>query len=278
MGCYLYELLTGDKPFSSQFEQSALYSILNDEPDYSKFSKVAKKSYLKEIVSKCLKKKKEDRYDSISQFIESLEEKSSSKKNIALKYYHRKLTAIIISIIIFVLVGTFIYPIILKYLSTTSSSDKIRIAILPFNNSLDKEETKDLPIIIQSMLVSELSRIRQIGIIDPNSLNGFLLGSFDGLFEQSKINQNYKVLKELDASFIIDGAIIEEEDRHEIRVNIIEPKSTEIKFTYSNIYDSDSSFFKCIKEISNQIINYFYVESLLSGREEDLEPWVVSGF
>lgn len=66
-GVLLYELLTTKKPFNSKYQESALYSILHDEPDLSEISVGPELSYVKKLVQKCLKKNKEERFQSFSE-------------------------------------------------------------------------------------------------------------------------------------------------------------------------------------------------------------------
>ncbi len=73
-GVVLYELLTGHQPFSSSsYEQAIIYSILNEPPTpittYSENCSAA----LEKIVIKCLEKKREDRYQTISEVLNDLE-------------------------------------------------------------------------------------------------------------------------------------------------------------------------------------------------------------
>ena len=71
LGIVMYEMLTGELPFDSNFDQSIIYSILNKELDIEKL-----KTQLPEgfsfIIFKCLNKDKNKRYQQIEELIPEL--------------------------------------------------------------------------------------------------------------------------------------------------------------------------------------------------------------
>ena len=81
LGCVLYEMLSGRRPFASERDQSVVYSILNEEPQpVSKLRKDIPVG-LEQIVQKCLQKGPRERYQDAAALIEALDsfEKSSQK-------------------------------------------------------------------------------------------------------------------------------------------------------------------------------------------------------
>jgi serine/threonine-protein kinase len=88
-GVVLYEMLTGIVPFEEEYLQAMFYSILNEEPkpisDFSDQIPVA----LEKIVNKCLQKKADSRYQSMSEVLTDLKELKqdldSDKKRVKIK-------------------------------------------------------------------------------------------------------------------------------------------------------------------------------------------------
>ncbi|MBN1221656.1 MAG: protein kinase, partial [Candidatus Aminicenantes bacterium] len=73
LGCVLYEMLTGKRPFASRQDQAALYAIMNEEPEpLSKFLSDMDPE-LEEIVNKCLKKDLDTRYQQASDLLLDLQ-------------------------------------------------------------------------------------------------------------------------------------------------------------------------------------------------------------
>ncbi len=72
-GVVLYELFSGQLPFSGEFELSVLYSIINEDPKPLCELKPSLPQELEAIVGKALEKKKEDRYQSMDALNRDLE-------------------------------------------------------------------------------------------------------------------------------------------------------------------------------------------------------------
>jgi tetratricopeptide (TPR) repeat protein len=76
----MFEMLTGKLPFDSNYDQSIIYSILNEEINHEKL-KTQVPENISSIVLKCLKKDKNERYQQVEELMSELREikKESSK-------------------------------------------------------------------------------------------------------------------------------------------------------------------------------------------------------
>ena len=72
LGVVLYEMLTGERPFSADRELTAIYEILNEEPAPIG-SKAAIPAQVEQVVYKLLQKKPEDRYATADDLAEALQ-------------------------------------------------------------------------------------------------------------------------------------------------------------------------------------------------------------
>ncbi len=72
-GVVLYELFTGELPFSSEFELSVLYAIMNENPKSLRNINPELPEGLEEIVEKALQKDKENRYQKMDELVVDLE-------------------------------------------------------------------------------------------------------------------------------------------------------------------------------------------------------------
>ncbi len=77
LGILIYEMISGKLPFIGEYEQSVVYSILNEEP--AKINSLNAPGQLKEIVKKCLKKSKNERFISVEEILSDLK---SIRKNL----------------------------------------------------------------------------------------------------------------------------------------------------------------------------------------------------
>ncbi len=67
LGCVLYEMVVGVRPFRGEYDQAVLYSILNEEPEPMTSLRTGVPIESESIVGKCLTKEKEDRYGAIAE-------------------------------------------------------------------------------------------------------------------------------------------------------------------------------------------------------------------
>jgi len=72
LGCILYEMLSGQKPFKSAPDQAAIYAILNEAPRPLTSLKKEMPLELVQTVNKCLEKDPDKRYQKASEFIDDL--------------------------------------------------------------------------------------------------------------------------------------------------------------------------------------------------------------
>ncbi|MFA6954662.1 MAG: protein kinase [Thermoanaerobaculia bacterium] len=74
LGVVTYELLTGQRPFRGEYEQAAIYSILNQDPPSLTSSRPDAPTALDAIVGKMLRRNPKERYQSVDDVIADLSE------------------------------------------------------------------------------------------------------------------------------------------------------------------------------------------------------------
>jgi len=80
LGVVLYEMLSGELPFKGDREASVLYSVVHEEPKSLKSLRREVPAELQAIVSRALKKKKEARYQSVTEMLKDLKSFRESQK------------------------------------------------------------------------------------------------------------------------------------------------------------------------------------------------------
>jgi serine/threonine protein kinase/Tfp pilus assembly protein PilF len=83
LGVVLHEMLTGELPFKSEYEQAALYGILNEDPTSVTALRSEVPEELGQIVSKALAKSPDDRYGSAEDIIADLSRVGEKKESAA---------------------------------------------------------------------------------------------------------------------------------------------------------------------------------------------------
>ncbi|UCE21405.1 MAG: serine/threonine protein kinase, partial [Candidatus Aminicenantes bacterium] len=72
LGCVLYEMLSGHRPFTSEQDQATIYSILNESPQPLTSLKKELPQELERTVNKCLEKDPDKRYQKAKEIIDDL--------------------------------------------------------------------------------------------------------------------------------------------------------------------------------------------------------------
>jgi serine/threonine protein kinase/tetratricopeptide (TPR) repeat protein len=129
-GVVLYEMLTGRLPFTGDYEQQIIYSILNDDPEPT----VRLTPEIVQILQKTLAKNPNQRFQSIGEMVNALqtiESKNSVKTKIIKKSaklaYWIAATVLVLFIIVFYLFKPFSKAVAVQ--------DKVKtIAVLPFTD------------------------------------------------------------------------------------------------------------------------------------------------
>jgi serine/threonine protein kinase/TolB-like protein/Flp pilus assembly protein TadD len=101
LGVVMYEMLTGKLPFSGEYDQAIIYSILNDEPKHIKDLRSDVPKELEDIVLKAMAKNLDERYQSVDElqkeminFMDSQRNSGKTTRELESSERHRKLSAI----------------------------------------------------------------------------------------------------------------------------------------------------------------------------------------
>ena len=72
LGVVLYEMATGQAPFQGHYQQAILYSILNEQPEPITAIRAGVPTALERIADKCLAKRADERYQTVSDLLADL--------------------------------------------------------------------------------------------------------------------------------------------------------------------------------------------------------------
>jgi non-specific serine/threonine protein kinase len=76
LGVMLYEMVTGEVPFRADYDQAVFYLIINKDPEPMEKNRADCQEYITNIAVKCLKKNRDDRFQSVREIINAFEEGS----------------------------------------------------------------------------------------------------------------------------------------------------------------------------------------------------------
>ncbi len=174
LGIVMFEMLAGKLPFSADYDQAVIYSIINEEPHWDIFKETDCPEYLVDIIAKCLNKDRSLRYQSVSEILEELNsgKNRSKKKNVVFKLKpagrklnKRKLISSIAGVVaVIILIVFFFYPgkeLFFPPPSPNQISAEKHLVIIPFSNIGGNQKSKAFCIGLTETLTSELTQLQQ---------------------------------------------------------------------------------------------------------------------
>ena len=259
LGVLIYEMVTGQRPFKSEYESALVYSILNEDPEPVTAMRSGVPMELERIISKCLEKEPENRYQRaddllvdlrrvLNELSESTTKPASAQKvtlNTSVKsesFFARipstkNLVASTVAVLI-IIAGIFYF--------TSNRSDVFdltrSIAVLPLENlSLDPDDAFFAAGIHEDIII-QLSQIGSMQVIARSSVMNYQPG-------QRNI-QN--ISSDLGVQSILEGSVRRVADR--VRVSVTLTDALTNRTLWANTFDRDlTDIFTIQSEIALEI-------------------------
>jgi serine/threonine protein kinase len=218
-GIVLYELLVGQVPFSGEYEQALLYSVIND--DYTPVSEYRDDipEELQNIIIKSLQKKPENRFNSMDEILVMLKKLGSasaaSKEKTAVTASKQKRAVLFgpkcTAAILVILAILFFFPLQGDNMFSRS------IAVLPFENMNQDKESEYFSNGITEDFITQLSKIGNLRIISRTSSMRY-----------RKSDKSLREIgNELNVAYILEGSVHRSDQRIRIVDQLIDSQSDE---------------------------------------------------
>jgi len=255
-GVVLYEMITGQLPFKGEHEAAIIYSIVNETPEPLARYKANVPEGLQRIVDKALKKDRSIRYQSAAEVIADLKGLQKETTAVAPKPRKKLLSFIIPASIVFVVALFFL---ILKPFEVKIDQEKKAIAqenslaIMYFENMIDKEDTERLGEIVTNLLITGLSESQYVRVVSSQRLYDILklLGK-----EGAKVidkNVASEVANKANAKWMVLGSILEVEPRMVITTQLVDVKSGQVKASQRIMGEAKEDVFSLVDTLAARI-------------------------
>ena len=233
LGVVLFEMLTGQLPFTGDYEQAIVYSIINDEPTYPLNIKSELSVELNKILNKALTKHPQHRYQNIDELKSELDKLNLSNKST----YDTKETdqdkskrikksvKIGLAIFIFIIVVGIGYIILNRSQETTKVIDSL--AVLPLDNLSGNPDQEYFSDGMTEALITELSRIKALKVISRTSVMRF----------KNTKEPLPEIAKQLNVEAVIEGSVLKAGDKVRITAQLID--ATSDKHLWAESYERD---------------------------------------
>jgi len=253
-GVVFYELLTGELPFNSIYEQAAMYSIVNEDPRPITELQEDIPAVVESIVSRCLNKEIEERsntFDEIALDLKGLLEDDPSRSEfkprtmtfkfpVSIPDSKKRLLTWSGTILIILLVLIFSSDTIRDLLSLDSAVDEHHLLVLPFTNIGNEAGQQKFCDGLVEILTSKLSQLEQyhgsLWVVPASEVRKHKITS------SSEANQRYGV------NLAVTGSLQQFEDSYRITLNLVDAKK--LRLVNSSIVDVEKSNLSFLQDIT----------------------------
>ena len=262
LGVVLYEMVTGNAPFTGGTPKEVMSSILEREPPPLTRYVAHAPAELQQIISKTLRKDRKERYRSAHELLEalkSLRHKLEVEADLARatlvpfwQRWRRSPTALVLVLLVASLALAFPFY-WHRNLATSLPPDK-SIAVLPLENLSDEKENAFLADGIQDELLSDLSKVADLKVISRTSVMQY----------KSGIKRNLKeIAQQLGVSNVVEGSVGRVGNRVRVSVQLIDAHTD--THLWAEHYDRDvGDVFAIESEIAQQIADQLHTKISLA--------------
>jgi serine/threonine protein kinase/predicted Zn-dependent protease len=256
LGVVMYEMLSGKLPFEGDYEQAMIYSIINEEPLSVSVLNEDVPTELEEIVSKCLAKNPQDRYQTIDELL--VDFKGFSKdldisfdeslpklmKHVWRKKLVRRLLMTVAAIVILVTLFTFFWPKI---------SEPKSILILSFENLTGDADKDILNRSVPSLLSTALEQSGRFKIITDERLRDLFrqLGKENNDYIDSETG--FELARMAGASGLLTGTIAKMGERFALDVKVLDVQTKELLQAAQSQGSDENSIIKQIADLARDL-------------------------
>jgi serine/threonine protein kinase len=259
LGVVLYEMVTGHVPFTADTPKEVMSSILEKEPP--PLRRHVAHAELQQIISKTLRKDREERYHSAHELLEALKslrhklevEAELRRSTAAPAWLHWIRSPITVVPLLLVAALALALPFYWHRNRTTSSPPEKSIAVLPF---LDLSETKDQEYFCDGMseeIINALAKVEALRVVSRTS-------SFSFKGEKTDVNE---IGKKLNVENVLEGSLRREGNRVRVNAELINTRNG--FHLWTETYDRElAGVFVLQDEITRSIVDALKIKLAVS--------------
>jgi len=253
LGVVLYEMVTGNAPFTGDTPKEVMSSILEKEPPPLTRYIAHAPTELQQVVSKTLRKDRSQRYHSAPELLQALKglrhklefHAELERSTAAPSWLHRKRALATLLLVLLAAALALALPFYWhRNLPTSPSPDK-SIAVLPFENLSKDEENAFFAAGMQDEILTNLAKVADLKVISRTSVMKY----------KSDLERNLpEIAKTLGVSHVVEGSVQRAGERVRVRAQLIDARSD--AHLWAEHYDRDvADVFGIQSEIAQQIVN-----------------------
>jgi len=265
-GVILYEMITGQLPFKGEHEPAVIYSIMNETPEPLARYKANVPEGLQRIVDKALAKDKEERYQHADELLADLrrEKKSLEYAKVAkippeavVPKPKRKIFPLIVpASIVFIIVLLFLILRPFKFEMVPEKeaiAKENTLAIMYFENMVDREDEERLGEIVTNLLITDLSESEYMRVVSSQRLYDILkLLGREGVKVVDKSVAS-EVATKAGAKWMLLGNILQVEPRTVITTQLVDVESGQVQASQRIAGEMKEDVFSLVDKLTVEI-------------------------
>jgi eukaryotic-like serine/threonine-protein kinase len=249
LGVVLYEMVTGDAPFTGDTPGKVMTSILEKEPPLLTGHVAHAPAELQQIISKTLRKDREERYrahellEALKRLRHNLEVRAELQRSSAARSWLHRRPALAVLLLLLLVGLALAFPFYWhRNLPTSSSPDK-SIAVLPFENLNKDDENAFFAGGVQDEILTNLAKVADLKVISRTSVMKY----------KSDLERNLReIAKALGVSHVVEGSVQRAGGRVRVSAQLIDARND--AHLWAERYDRDvADVFAIQSEIAQQI-------------------------
>src|SRR6266516_3530788 len=251
LGVVLYEMITGHAPFTGDTPGETMSSILEKEPPPLTSYVAHTPAELQQIISKTLRKDREERYRSAHELVQALKnlrhkleiDAELQRWSAARTWLHRIPALAALLLLLLVVVLALALPFYSHRNLPTSRSPEKSVAVLPFENLNKDEENAFFAGGMQDEILSDLAKIADLKVISRTSVMKY----------KTDLERNLReIAKVLGVSYVVEGSVQRAGERVRVSAQLIDARND--AHLWAEHYDRDvADVFAVQTEIAQQI-------------------------
>jgi len=256
-GVVLYEMITGKLPFKGEHEAAVIYSIVNETPEPLARYKANVPERLQRIVDKALQKDMSTRYQSAAEVIADLKGlQKETGVGVVAKPKKKFLPFIVPAAIVFVLVLVFLIlkPFQVEVVPEKSAiAEENSLAIMYFENMVDREDKERLGEIVTNLLITDLSESEYMRVVSSQRLYDIL--KLLGREGEKKIDREVatQVATKAGSRWMLLGNILQVEPRIVITGQLINVESGQVEASQRITGETEEEIFSLVDKLTVEI-------------------------
>jgi serine/threonine protein kinase/predicted Zn-dependent protease len=270
LGVVLYEMVTGHAPFTGDTPGEVMSAILEKEPSPLTNYVAHTPAKLQEIISKTLRKDREQRYRNAHELLESLkglrhklEVEADQERSTAAPWWlrwARSPAALVLALLVAAL--ALALPFYWQRKLTMSPQSEKSIAVLPFENLSKDEENAFFAGGVQDEILTNLAKVADLRVISRTSVMKY----------KTDLERNLReIAKALGVSHVVEGSVQRAGGQVRVSAQLIDARTG--AHVWAEEYDRDlTDVFAIQNEIAQQIANQLHAKLSAAEKTAIAEP------